>query len=255
MIPSSNELVVCKNKGMKIMGKVRVKMRQIGFFFDWTDDIHFVGYQLDHLYSCWPWRLLGEIVGVSESTARKYYNQDWIIEDDDQRAFVEKALEELDFSTREIKFLTVQEQRCFVKGRTCQCYFEDFPKDTGIEERSIQKVFPMMANGTVNWPTQPGIYLMCQMGCPANQPDRKFYLIKVGKSTNLRNRIQSYNGMNPLVHCLDVKTVLTGEAASNLETNMHNRLSKKYVRWGNTEWFVVPEEDYFQILAKGIKAL
>lgn len=237
------------------MGKVRIKMRQIGFIFDWDDDIHFVGYQLDHLYSSWPWRLLGEIMGVSAITARKYYNQDWIIDDDDKRAFVEKKLEELDFSTREIKFLTVQDQRCFVKAHTHECYFKDFEENTSIADRSVQKVFPLMSNGKSDWPTLPGIYLMCQMGCPANQPDRIFHLIKVGKSTNLRNRIQSYNGMNPLIHCLDTKTTNNGTEASNLESRMHERLGKKYVRWGNTEWFVVPEEDYFLILSKGISAL
>lgn len=237
------------------MGKVRIKMRQIGYVFDWVDDIHFVGYQLDHLYGSWPWRLLGEIVGVSESTARKYYNQDWIIEDDEQRAFVEKALSKLDFTTREIKFLTVQDQRCFVKGRTCQCYFEDFDKNVGIEQRSVQKVFPLMSNGRNDWPNLPGIYLMCQMGCPVNQPDRKFHLIKIGKSTNLRSRIQAYNGMNPLVHCLDVQIVNNGAEATELESKMHTKLGKKYSRWGNTEWFLVPEEDYFEIIAKGIKVL
>ena len=237
--------------------KVRIQMRKVGFVFDWVDDIHFVGYQLDHLYGVdrWPWRLLGDIVGVSTSTARKYYNEDWYIEDDEQREFVEKTLKDLDFKTLEIKFLTLQKQRCFV-NTSFHCYFEDFPKDGDYEQRSVQQVLPLMSNGKADWPTNPGIYLLCQIGCICNQPDRKQYLIKIGKSTtNLRNRIQSYHGMNPLSHCLDVCATNNGIEASDLEAKMHEKLGKKYARCGNTEWFLVPEKDYINILAKGIKYL
>ena len=50
--------------------------------FDYSDNIHFVGYQLDHYYGTnnWPWRMCAEVTGVSISTVRKYYNQQWEVE-------------------------------------------------------------------------------------------------------------------------------------------------------------------------------
>ena len=106
--------------------------------FDYSDNIHFVGYQLDHYYGTnnWPWRMCAEVTGVSISTVRKYYNQQWEVEQE-KFDLINQALNKLDFSNREIKLLTTQKEQYFAVDGHYEIKVVPFPKETPIEEKRI----------------------------------------------------------------------------------------------------------------------
>lgn len=226
--------------------------------FDYTDDIHFVSLQLNHYYgfSNWPWRLCGEIVGVSASTVRKYYNQEWLCDSKEKVDAIQNAINNLDYSNFEVKKLTLQTGQYFLKEGK-QVDFVPFKKETPLEEKIIYDKLSTKYNIDggikIKWPEKPGLYLFCQIVSPCHRPKEKFYIIKVGKSQNLNKRIQSYNGMNPFATCIDVK-LLPSKDVDMMETKYHMQLNKKYLRQGGTEWFIVPEEDYINILNLGFNA-
>ena len=227
--------------------------------FDYSDNIHFVGYQLDHYYGTnnWPWRMCAEVTGVSISTVRKYYNQQWEVEQE-KFDLINQALNKLDFSNREIKLLTTQKEQYFAVDGHYEIKVIPFPKETPIEEKRIHKElktkFPIHPNIKIELPDKAGLYLLCQIVSPAHLPSTRFYLVKVGKSTNLHKRVNAYNGMNPFASCVDYKRYPPSQV-DNAEIRYHEKMEKKWTRQGNTEWFVVPESDYVNILAKGFDAL
>jgi hypothetical protein len=68
-------------------------------------------------------------------------------------------------------------------------------------------------------------------------------LVKVGQSKNLKNRLASYQGMNPFVKCVDTKYVPQDELDAE-EHFYHMLLGTKNTRYGNTEWFICDDEQY-----------
>ena len=231
--------------------------------FDWTDNIHFVAQQLNYYYKdrggpfSWPWRLCGDIVGVSNSTVRKYCNQEWKMTDT-QILRVREIFSSIDFDNHEIKLLTPCNDII-----TLDMNITDFRR----EKREIPaKVIPEINKSPIAlesraptkynyaWPKSPGLYLLCQIVCPSDKPDEQFYLIKVGKSQNLHQRISSYSGSNPFAKCIDVK-VLPPREVDAQEVKCHMMMAKKWHRQGSTEWFVLPKEDYMKILKEGFAAL
>lgn len=109
------------------------------------------------------------------------------------------------------------------------------------------------------WPKRSGLYLLCQINCKSDDPDKLFYSVKIGKSTNLHQRIRSYSGSNPFASCIDV-VYFPPSKIDEMELRYHWAMGKKtkrknWLRQGNTEWFIIPEEDYKEILEKGFSAI
>lgn len=73
------------------------------------------------------------------------------------------------------------------------------------------------------------------------------HVVKIGKSTNLPKRMDGYNSMNPLLwRCGFSKEY-------DKETYYHSLLREKSIARckGSKEWFIVSEETYYEMCAKG----
>lgn len=73
------------------------------------------------------------------------------------------------------------------------------------------------------------------------------HVVKIGKSTNLPKRMDGYNSMNPLLwRCGFSKEY-------DKETYYHSLLKEKSIARckGSKEWFIVSEEIYYEMCAKG----
>ena len=94
----------------------------------------------------------------------------------------------------------------------------------------------------------------------------KSYLVKIGKSSDIGNRMKQYMSMNPMLyhnHC-SLGVPRTG-TLNNYERNCHAFLAENCIKrpTGSSEWFYVTEEnymkfcdkffdpDYFEIIARG----
>ena len=72
-------------------------------------------------------------------------------------------------------------------------------------------------------------------------------MVKIGKSTNLPKRMDGYNSMNPLLwRCGFSKEY-------DKETYYHSLIREKSIARckGSKEWFIVSEETYYEMCAKG----
>lgn len=227
--------------------------------FNWTDDIHFVAIQLNHYLGKdgWSYRLCSDFVGCSASSVSKYLRQEWECSPE-KAALINKAIFELEYKNCEIKLLTPQKERYFLDAQHSRAIKKPFEKDTPIEAKRIYKElqtkYPQTGKVEFVWPDKGGVYLLAQIVSPPTRPAERYYIIKVGKSTNLHKRISAYKGMNPFAVCIDVKQVPPRDIDAT-EIKYHMLLNKRYLRQGNTEWFVVPEQDYEKILKKGFDAL
>ena len=88
--------------------------------------------------------------------------------------------------------------------------------------------------------TKPGIYLLAQQIVEDNQI---INLIKIGKSKNIYERLNTYKGMNPFAKCIDILNCHEDEL-TELENLCHKYLGIKNRRYGGTEWFVCDDEEY-----------
>lgn len=231
--------------------------------FDYVDDIHFIAIQLNKYYNCgkyeksWPWRTIADAVGCSVTTVRKYCTQDWLIDSLDKNKIIVEKINSLDLTNNEIKFLTPQTYKFFLNKETYTIEKAPEPHLTksesiaaACEKLPTKKPIYYTNNISVQWPSAPGVYLLCQIACRCNEPQKRFMLVKIGKSVNLHQRISSYFGTNPFAKCIDIQECSKTEV-DNLEIKYHQLMDKQYDRQGNTEWFVVPEEDYLNILKYG----
>lgn len=226
--------------------------------FNWIDDIHFVAIQLNHYLGKdrWSYRLCSDFVGCSASSVSKYLRQDWECSAE-KAALINKAISELEYKNCEVKLLTPQRERYFLDAQHNQVIKKPFEKDTPIEAKRVYKELQTKYPGTGKvefiWPDKGGVYLLAQIVSPPTRPAERYYIIKVGKSTNLHKRINAYKGMNPFAICIDVKQVPPRDIDAT-EIKYHMLLNKRYSRQGNTEWFIVPEQEYEKILKKGFDA-
>lgn len=98
-------------------------------------------------------------------------------------------------------------------------------------------------------PCNKGLYLI---GNTLFNPhtEEKIYIIKVGTSSNLNNRMRSYRTDNPLLFHIDF---IIADLA--LEPLFHLALYKNGGQFleGCDEWFKVSEEMYFDICTKGFQ--
>ena len=220
--------------------------------WSYIDDIKFVGYQLNHYYpNGWPRRYCADIVGISNSTQRKYENIDWLLTKEE--ADYVRGL--IDYSNNEIKTLVYDKNFRYFAGE------HDIIKEKRQELVTLATIIEYTQqdlkvctnyNPKYNYilPKKHGLYMLAQIGSLPTKPHEQLYMIKVGQSINLKNRVGSYKGMNPLASLIDIKLT---KNLNEEESRCHNFLSTLGTSVNDTEWFVVPEEEYTKFLELGFK--
>lgn len=101
-------------------------------------------------------------------------------------------------------------------------------------------------------PNKPGLYLMAQIAADPLNPTELIYCIKIGKSKNIKKRVQSYLTMAPLNACISVY----GSSWIDIdkeEKDWHTRMEKFFPRVNGekSEWFFVPAADYYGFIKNG----
>lgn len=100
---------------------------------------------------------------------------------------------------------------------------------------------------------ESGLYLI---GTTTFNPftDEKYYWVKVGVSTNLKNRIRQYNTSNPAVFVIDTELMDRNEIYG-AEKYCQCWLIKNAVAKAkeSEEWFLVNRKTYLEINEKGFK--
>lgn len=116
-------------------------------------------------------------------------------------------------------------------------------------------------------PKQAGLYLVGNVVLNPITAET-FYLIKIGMSTNLYNRMKDYSTSNPMMFHIDYKiieddedygrmnrykkTALIGKKVKPIEEQYHRAMEElnfthfEYAQ----EWFIVNKEVYFEICTK-----
>ena len=224
--------------------------------YDYTDEIKFIGYQLDKYYpGGWPWRMCAEIVNCSVSTVRKYYDLCYIPPKD--------LLSKCDFSQGEIKRLCYDEYVYFVDQVSLKVHKKKriMEKNDKLslltitsnhkELMKVSKKNPYLKGYDFNYPETAGLYMLGQIICNPENPEEQFFLIKVGKSTNLKQRIRSYEGANPFAKCISY-IKLPKSQIDKAEVKAHVLLGNmKGTRCNGTEWYAMSEHHYIQFLKFG----
>ena len=100
-------------------------------------------------------------------------------------------------------------------------------------------------------PKANGVYLI---GNTLFNPhtNEQYYLVKVGESSNLYNRMKSYRTTNPMVFHIDF---LETPHFTMLERQCHVLMFKNgfVLNKDTSEWFLVDRETYLEICEKGFK--
>lgn len=94
-----------------------------------------------------------------------------------------------------------------------------------------------------------GLYFLGMIGVTPD--DKKYYLIKIGASSDIKKRVSQYYGMNPMIYHNDIHIEFNCNR-SQLEKAEHNchlyLADKAYGRaYKANEWFYVTEETYFEL--------
>lgn len=92
------------------------------------------------------------------------------------------------------------------------------------------------------------IYLAAQA---VHDGKKMHYLIKIGKSSDYANRLQSYISHNPYIKMIEIMPVENNELNA-LERQLHTVLHSKYLNTpGTAEWFECSKKEYKKILKQG----
>ena len=85
-----------------------------------------------------------------------------------------------------------------------------------------------------------GLYFIGMIGI--NPDGRKYYLVKVGSSENVKNRLRQYATYNPMLY---IGGIVLGDG----EDNAHNYLANRAIALAQNarEWFYVDEATYFEL--------
>lgn len=101
-------------------------------------------------------------------------------------------------------------------------------------------------------PKAQGVYLI---GNTLFNPhtNEQYYLVKVGESSNIYNRMKSYRTTNPMVFHIDFLEIK--ESACVFEHQCHVLMFKEgfVLNKDTSEWFLVNRETYLEICEKGFK--
>ena len=117
---------------------------------------------------------------------------------------------------------------------------------TGVHERVDLDTLPILDMPCAEYNTLPkasGLYFLGMIG--TNPDGKKYYLVKVGCSENIRTRVRQYATYNPMIYIGGY--CITGYGAG--ETNCHRYLRQKAyaVALHTDEWYYVDEETYFEL--------
>lgn len=173
---------------------------------------------------------------------------------------INARIKEYDWTTM-VEVLAFDEEE--PRKATLDCIFRDFqaPLDsncrralkqyyyydkTGVHERKDLNTLPVLNMPCAEYETLPicnGVYFLGMIG--TNPDGQNYYLVKVGSSGNIRNRVRQYATYNPMIY-------IGGYCLTNYEgaeANAHAYLRKKAyaVALHADEWFYVNEETYFEL--------
>lgn len=112
---------------------------------------------------------------------------------------------------------------------------------------------PRMEDG-INYdaPQAPGLYMISQLSFSKENPNIKYYWIKIGISYNLARRMHEYNTHCPMLWRIDYKTDYKGILETN-ERYYHLKLRELAMAQAANaeEWFLVDEKTYNELCDKG----
>lgn len=226
--------------------------------YSYHDHVNFVLWQLDHYNALCSLRQKSEIIGCSVTTINKYdklgldYGYWRGLSSD-----LIKILQDFPFKDNQIKTLIDQDANLL--------YYVDKQHDVYSKKKEPKQPAPLVqditqfdlkikgafnTNYSHKYPQQPGLYMMAQIICHPTQINTRYFLIKIGMSTtNLNQRINSYKGMNPFAACVDYQIIY--KDVRHYENIWHHKMDTRYERQGNSEWYIVPFEDYTNFLQYG----
>ena len=116
-------------------------------------------------------------------------------------------------------------------------------------------ILPMEWALEVDETTQPGLYFICMPVLDFVAYNENTYIMKVGKASNIHNRMLQYKSMNPIgMHSAEYNTLILPETELRLaEIRCHNFLARFAVGVleGTSEWFIIEnqkwQEELFEI--------
>lgn len=222
--------------------------------YTYADSVAFVLWQLEHYNLTCSRAVVGEIAGCSATTVRKY-DKETLTPQGGRRMnknLVEK-LKGFPFPNKQIKTIYDDEvDYIWIAGENGPYQKKKNPPViTALDDLTVINPKLKYFNNNFEYPATSGLYMLAQVVCIPHRLNERYFLIKVGMSeTNLNNRIKSYAGVNPFAICIDIQRVPPNNV-KHYENNWHKAMDKQYQRMGNTEWFIVPYEDYLRFLEFG----
>ncbi len=249
--------------------------------WSFIDDIHFINMQLDYYYGTdsWPRRYCSDIVGISDSTHRKYSKQNWNLNKEEE-AYVNSLI---DYSEHEIKKITFEDTYKFYASANGPIK-RNFPKNNQLITPKKEKLnITHKPDYEYTIPEKSGLYLLAQITSPANDPGIQYYAVKVGQSINLKDRMSSYKSTNPFASIIDIKEIKSNQIKLNIigkdknyikQISEHNKIQKQLLKENldaeekychnflskiggesqkGTEWYVIPKEEYKKLISLGFK--
>ena len=113
---------------------------------------------------------------------------------------------------------------------------------------------PRMEDG-INYdaPKAPGLYMISQLSFSKENPNIKYYWVKVGLSSNLAQRMREYNTHCPMLWRIDYKVYNSNKDLENKEHYYHLKLRELAMAQAANaeEWFLVDEKTYNELCDKG----
>ena len=225
--------------------------------YTYCDIVPFILYQLENYGLTCSYAQIGEIVGCSATTIRKYDNASLVYTEQGRArkmpaSLIEK-LKDFPFPNNQIKTLHDDEVNYIWIAGINGPYKKKKEKRELAPLTDLTIYNPKLKHNTIDfvYPTTSGLYMLAQVVCVPHRLNDRYFLIKIGMSeTNLNQRIKSYKGTNPFAICIDTKQI-SKQDTKNQESFWHQKMEKKYDRMNNTDWFVVPYEDYLRFLEHG----
>ena len=229
--------------------------------YTYSETIPYILWQLDRYYGELGYSNTDavNIIGCSKTTLRKY-NQESIVytKDGPTRRMPKELIEKLKsfpFPNNQIKtFYDDEVDYIWVAGENGPYQKKkEIQPLTPLNDLTIYN--PKLKHNNIDfvYPEKSGLYMLAQVVCMPHRLNERYFLIKIGMSeAGLNKRINSYKGTNPLAICIDTKEVPV-KNTKKAEEQWHEIMAKKYERMNNTEWFVVPYEDYLRFLEFGFE--
>ena len=225
--------------------------------YTYCDLVPFILWQLEAYGLDCSRKQIGEIVGCSVTTIKKYDDASIIYTDKGKGRKMPKGLAEklkdFPFSNRQIKtWYDDQVDYIWIAGENGP-YTKKKEKPEIVPLSDLTIYNPKLKHNNIEYiyPNTSGLYMLAQIVCIPYKLNDRYFLIKIGMSeTNLNNRIKSYKGTNPFAICIDTKSISV-EDTKMQESLWHKKMEYLYERMNNTEWFIVPYEDYLRFLEFG----